>query len=89
MPQASPALDAFRRYYWRDLEARPASTIFPRILADLAAARQSGRKFAFRLRMMAGYTTTTPCTPRPGWSTIPSAQPAAASGPTPTPPTRA
>lgn len=59
VPQASPALDAFRRYYWRDLESAPGQYNFSAILADLAAARQSGRKFAFRLRMMAGYDDDT------------------------------
>lgn len=55
VPQSSPALDAFRRYYWRDLESAEGQYNFSAILADLAAARQQGRKFAFRLRMMAGY----------------------------------
>lgn len=55
VPQSAPALDAFRRYYWRDLEAVQGQYTFQAILADLASARQEGRKFAFRLRMMAGY----------------------------------
>jgi hypothetical protein len=55
VPQASPALDSFRRYHWRDLESAEGQYNFTAILADLAAARQQGRKFAFRLRMMAGY----------------------------------
>ncbi len=59
VPQAAPALDTFRRYHWRDLESAPGQYNFSAILADLAAARQSGRKFAFRLRMMAGYDDDT------------------------------
>jgi hypothetical protein len=55
VPQAASALDAFRRYYWRDLESAEGQYNFAPILNDMAAARQSGRKFAFRLRMMAGY----------------------------------
>lgn len=55
VPQSSPAQDAFRRYYWRDLEGAEGQYNFTAILADLGAARQQGRKFAFRLRMMAGY----------------------------------
>ncbi|UUZ49453.1 hypothetical protein LP420_03905 [Massilia sp. B-10] len=45
------------------LLARPRSAPgqynFSTILADLAAARQSGRKFAFRLRMMVSYDDDT------------------------------
>lgn len=59
VPQSAPAPDAFRRYYWRDLESAAGQYNFSAILADLAAARQSGRKFAFRLRMMAGYDDDT------------------------------
>ena len=55
VPQAAPALDAFRRYYWRDLESAEGQYNFQIILDDIRAARLSGRKFAFRLRMMAGY----------------------------------
>ncbi|MFB9243643.1 DUF4832 domain-containing protein [Massilia antarctica] len=55
VPQAAPALDAFRRYHWRDLESVQGQYTFGAILADLKAARDQGRKYAFRLRMMAGY----------------------------------
>ncbi|NHZ79876.1 DUF4832 domain-containing protein [Massilia sp. CCM 8695] len=55
VPQAAPALDAFRRYHWRDLESVQGQYTFGAILADLKAAREQGRKYAFRLRMMAGY----------------------------------
>lgn len=55
VPQAAPALDAFRRYYWRDLEPAEGQYNFAGILEDLRQARLSGRKFAFRLRNMAGY----------------------------------
>ena len=55
VPQSSSALDAFRRYYWRDLEAIEGQYTFGAILEDIRAARLAGRKYAFRLRMMAGY----------------------------------
>lgn len=55
VPQAAPAQDAFRRHYWRDLESAEGQYDFSAILGDIALARQSGRKYAFRLRMMAGY----------------------------------
>jgi len=55
VPQAAPAKDAYRRYYWKDLEAAEGQYNFSAILNDLATARSQGRKFAFRLRMMAGY----------------------------------
>ena len=55
VPQAAPAMDAFRRYYWRDLEPAEGQYNFTAILEDLRQARLSGRKFAFRLRNMAGY----------------------------------
>jgi len=55
VPQAAPARDAYRRYYWKDLEASEGQYNFSAILNDLATARSQGRKFAFRLRMMAGY----------------------------------
>lgn len=55
IPQAAPAPDAFRRYYWRDLEPAEGQYNFSLILEDLRQARLQGRKFAFRLRNMAGY----------------------------------
>ncbi|MDQ1813259.1 DUF4832 domain-containing protein [Massilia sp. CCM 9210] len=55
VPQAAPARDAFRRYHWRDLEGVQGQFTFGAILADLKTARDQGRKYAFRLRMMAGY----------------------------------
>lgn len=55
VPQPAPALDSFRRYHWRDLEAVQGQYTFAAILADIKAARDQGRKYAFRLRMMAGY----------------------------------
>ncbi|WP_374582342.1 DUF4832 domain-containing protein [Pseudoduganella sp.] len=55
VPQAGPARDAYRRYYWKDVETAQGQYNFSAILNDLAAAKSQGRKFAFRLRMMAGY----------------------------------
>jgi len=55
IPQPSPAREAYRRYHWKDLEAAEGQYNFSAILTDLAAAKSQGRKFAFRLRMMAGY----------------------------------
>ncbi len=55
IPQPAPALESYRRYYWRDLETAEGQYNFSSILADLQLARSQGRKFAFRLRMMAGY----------------------------------
>jgi hypothetical protein len=59
VPQAEPARDAFRRYYWKDFEPVAGQYDFSALLADLAAARDTGRKFAFRVRMMAGYDDDT------------------------------
>lgn len=59
VPQSAPAMESFRRYYWRDMESAEGVYNFTGILADLKAARDSGRKFAFRLRMMAGYDDDT------------------------------
>lgn len=55
VPQSERALDAYQRYQWRDLEPSPGAFNFSSLLGDLAAARSEGRKFAFRIRMMAGY----------------------------------
>ncbi|WP_342113358.1 DUF4832 domain-containing protein [Pseudoduganella sp. OTU4001] len=55
VPQSAPAKDAYRRYYWKDVESAEGQYNFSAILADLATAKSQGRKFAFRLRMMAGY----------------------------------
>ncbi|MCE3260953.1 MAG: hypothetical protein K0R43_32 [Pseudoduganella sp.] len=55
VPQSAPAKDAYRRYYWKDLETAEGQYNFSAVLSDLAAAKSQGRKFAFRLRMMAGY----------------------------------
>ncbi len=55
VPQSAPAPDAFRRYYWRDLETAEGQYNFSAIIADMNLAKSQGRKFAFRLRMMAGY----------------------------------
>jgi hypothetical protein len=55
VPPPAPALDAYQRYQWRDLEPAAGQYDFSALLADRAAALASGRKFAFRLRMMAGY----------------------------------
>jgi hypothetical protein len=55
VPQSGPARDAYRRYYWKDLESAEGQYNFGAIQSDLAAAKAQGRKFAFRLRMMAGY----------------------------------
>jgi hypothetical protein len=55
VPQSAPARDAYRRYYWRDLEPVAGQYDFSAVLADRDAAVASGRKFAFRVRMMAGY----------------------------------
>jgi hypothetical protein len=59
IPQAEPARDSYRRYHWRDLEPVAGQYDFSALLADRNAARDSGRKFAFRLRMMAGYDDDT------------------------------
>jgi hypothetical protein len=55
VPQAAPAKDAYRRYYWKDLETAEGQYDFSAIQNELAKAKSQGRKFAFRLRMMAGY----------------------------------
>ncbi|MES2299084.1 MAG: DUF4832 domain-containing protein [Pseudomonadota bacterium] len=55
VPQSAPAQDAYRRYYWRDLESAEGQYNFSAILAELQAAKNQGRKFALRIRMMAGY----------------------------------
>ena len=55
VPQSAPALDAYQRYQWRDLEPVAGQYDFSALIADRNAALASGRKFAFRLRMMAGY----------------------------------
>jgi hypothetical protein len=59
IPQPEPARDAYQRYQWRDLEPLDGQYDFSALLADRDAARNSGRKFAFRLRMMAGYDDDT------------------------------
>ena len=59
IPQPAPARDAYRRYYWKDLEAAEGQYNFSAVLNDLATAKSQGRKFAFRLRMMAGYDDNT------------------------------
>jgi hypothetical protein len=59
VPQPEPARDSFRRYHWRDLEAVQGQYDFAAILADRDAARATGRKFALRVRMMAGYDDDT------------------------------
>jgi hypothetical protein len=50
--------DAFRRYYWRDFETSEGVYNFTLLIEDMKKARDNGRKFAFRLRMMAGYADT-------------------------------
>ena len=55
VPQSAPAFDAYKRYQWRDLEPTLGAYNFNPILNDLALAQSQGRKFAFRVRMMAGY----------------------------------
>lgn len=55
VPQAEPSLDAYQRYQWRELETAAGVYDFRRLLADRQQARDEGRKFAFRLRMMTGY----------------------------------
>ncbi|WP_028101011.1 DUF4832 domain-containing protein [Pseudoduganella violaceinigra] len=55
VPQSEPAKESYRRYYWKDLEPTQGQYDFSAILNDLAAAKSQGRKFAFRVRMMAGY----------------------------------
>lgn len=55
VPQSAPAKESYRRYFWKDVETAAGQYNFSAILADLAAAKSQGRKFAFRLRMMAGY----------------------------------
>lgn len=55
VPQTTPALDAYQRYRWRDLEPTQGHYNFNTVLADLAAAKAQGRKFALRVQMMLGY----------------------------------
>jgi hypothetical protein len=59
IPQPEPARDAYDRYHWRDLEPVEDQYDFSELLADRDQARGTGRKFAFRLRMMAGYDDDT------------------------------
>jgi hypothetical protein len=59
IPQPEPAHDSYRRYYWRTLEPVLGQYDFSSVLADRDAARDSGRKFALRVRMMAGYDDDT------------------------------
>lgn len=53
--QASPALDAYQRYRWRDLETSAGVYDFSVVLSDLQLAKSQGRKFALRVQMMLGY----------------------------------
>ncbi|MEN9869004.1 MAG: hypothetical protein RL748_4594 [Pseudomonadota bacterium] len=55
VPQAAPAQDAYRRFHWRDLESAPGVYNFSKIINELNTAKSQGRKFALRVRMMAGY----------------------------------
>ncbi len=55
VPQTLPALDTYQRYEWRDLETAPGVYDFSDLVEGVQAAAQSGRKAAFRLRMMVGY----------------------------------
>lgn len=55
IPQSTPALDAYERYTWRDLEPREGVYDLVPLLADLAEARKRGQAFSFRIRMMRGY----------------------------------
>lgn len=53
--QVSPALDAYQRYRWKDLETSPGTYNFATVLSDLQTAKSQGRKFALRVQMMLGY----------------------------------
>ena len=54
---AAPTV-SYQRYQWKDLEgATPGQYTLGQLVADRDAARQQGRKFAFRLRAMRGYDT--------------------------------
>ena len=55
VPQTLPALDTYQRYEWRTLETAPGVYDFSALVDGVQAAAQSGRKAAFRLRMMVGY----------------------------------
>ncbi len=53
--QVSPALDAYQRYRWKDLETGPGTYNFATVLSDLQTAKSQGRKFALRVQSMLGY----------------------------------
>ncbi|MES3022432.1 MAG: DUF4832 domain-containing protein [Pseudomonadota bacterium] len=55
VPVPNGMQDSFRRYYWSELETSPGVYNFSLILSDIQKAKEAGRKFAFRLRNMAGY----------------------------------
>jgi hypothetical protein len=59
IPQPEPARDAYQRYQWRDLEPVDGQYDFSGVIADRDQARATGRKFALRIRMMAGYDDDT------------------------------
>lgn len=58
-PQAPAPLESFQRYTWAQLEdATPGSyKIAATLVADRAAARARGERFAFRIQPMRGYGT--------------------------------
>jgi hypothetical protein len=53
--QVSPALDAYQRYRWKDLETGLGTYNFATVLSDLQTAKSQGRKFALRVQAMLGY----------------------------------
>jgi hypothetical protein len=59
VPQTSPALVAYNRYAWRDLETSQDVYDFSAVLAKASAAKAAGQKFAFRIAMMKGYGDST------------------------------
>ena len=59
VPHASPALVAYNRYAWRDLESSQDVYDFSAVLAKANAAKAAGQKFAFRVAMMKGYGDST------------------------------
>lgn len=54
VPQPQPALDAYDRYEWADLEPRPGVYDFTAIDQAIAKATSEGRRFGFRVRALVG-----------------------------------
>jgi hypothetical protein len=59
-PLPRPALDAYERYTWRQLEPAPGQYDFSAIEQDFAQASAEGRRFGFRVRALVSGQTSVP-----------------------------